>query len=184
MRKKRTEAEKLWRRRQQAADRKNARLRDEVPLFADQLPQHTAEGEYWRWRLNLSEGVERCAYVEGCRLLGILRLVAVTGFARKALGEVTFARLDAHCRQVYRSPDYWYGFWCRVLTGERIELAFARVENRQPGQPAVACTDWYEQCHLSREEFYERFPFKDTDPEPPDDGGLAAQLDALLARYA
>ena len=89
--------------------------------------------------------------------------------------------LDAHCRRTYPF-GHWYGFWCRALTGERVELAFRRVEGRQPGQPDVVCTDWYEQRHLSREEFYALFPFKDPDPAPADDGGLAARLDAILAR--
>src|SRR5262245_185767 len=112
--------------------RKNARRRAEGPLFADQLPQHTAEGEYGHWRRNKALAAERTAYVWGCQLLDVLRLVPIRAYAREAMGEEAFAQLDAYCRRTY-PPGYWYGFWCRALTGGRIEFAFRRVEGRQPG---------------------------------------------------
>ena len=43
-------------------------------------------------------------------------------------------------------------------------------------------TDWYEQRHLSRDEFHSRFPYKDEAARPADDGGLAARLDALFVQ--
>src|SRR5262245_19048351 len=126
-RRKLTPQERERRRHRASAARKNARLRAEVPLFADQLPGHTAAGEYGHWRRNKAPAAKRTAYVWGCQLLDVLRLVAVRAYARKATGEEAFAKLDAYCRHTY-PPGYRYGFWCRALTGERIELAFRRVE--------------------------------------------------------
>jgi hypothetical protein len=182
-RRKLTPEEREHRRHERSAARKNAKLKAEVPLFADQLPQHTAEGEYWHWRFNKATAAERCAHVEGLQLLDVLRLLAIRTYALKVAGKEAFAKLDAYCRRTY-PPGHWYGFWCRVLTGERIEFGFRRVEDRGDGQPAVVCTDWYERRHLSREEFDARFPFKDPEPAPVDDGGLAAHVDAVLARLA
>ena len=39
-----------WREAQRKADKKNAAAYAEAPLFADQLPQVTAEEEYWHHR--------------------------------------------------------------------------------------------------------------------------------------
>src|SRR5262249_19081782 len=169
-RRKLTPAERERRRHGASAARKNARLRAGLPLFADQLPGHTADGEYWHWRRHKALAAERTAYASGCQPLDVLRRVAIRTYAREATGEEAFAQLDAYCRRTY-PPGYWYGFWCRALTGERIELAFRRVEGRRPGQPAVACTDWYERRHLSRAAFYALFPFQDPEPAPTEDGG-------------
>jgi len=58
-RRKRTPEERERRRHRASANRKNAQLRTELPLFADQLPEHTAEGEYWHWRRNKALAAER-----------------------------------------------------------------------------------------------------------------------------
>jgi hypothetical protein len=39
----------------------------------------------------------------------------------------------------------------------------------------VVCTDWYECRHLSREEFYALFPFREA---PPSSGGFEAHAGA------
>jgi hypothetical protein len=72
---------------------------------------------------------ERCGYIQGLRLLDVLRVLAIRAYALKAVGMQAFAKLDAYCRRTY-PPGHWYGFWCHVLTGERIEFAFRRVEDR------------------------------------------------------
>jgi hypothetical protein len=166
------------------AERENAKEADALPLlaYAGLVADHTADEMYRRWRRNASQGVERFEYIRGGQLLGDLQCVAIRRYALGVVGAELFAKLDAYCRRTYQSSGYWYGFWRSVLTGERIEFAFERVENRKVGEPAVRCVDWYEARHLSRDNFHARFPFKEEAPAPFDDGGLAAHLDALFAR--
>ncbi len=153
------------RREEQSAARKNAKLRAASPLFADLLPEHTPEGEHWHWRRNKALAAERLGYLAGSRILDeLLVCQAVRPYAASLVGAEAFAKLDAHCQCVYSSRSYWYGFWRDVLTGKRIEFKLERVENRQPGQPAVVCTDWYECRHMSPEEFYARFPYRMESP--------------------
>jgi hypothetical protein len=44
---------------------------------------------------------------------------------------------------------------------------------------SVICTDWYECRHMSQEEFYARFPFRN---QLPLEGGFEAEGEAVLAR--
>jgi len=175
-----TTEEKQRQRDEQSAARKNAKLRADAPLFAGLLPEHTPEGEHWHWRRNKALAAERVAYIAGNQILDELQVCqSIRPYAAALVGTEAFAKLDAHCQSVYQSRAYWYGFWRDVLTGKRVELKLERVENRQPGQPAVICTDWYECRHLSQEEFYVRFPFRKL---PPLEGGFEAEGEAILAR--
>src|SRR5262245_17444374 len=106
-RRKVTPEERERRRHEANAARKNAMLRADVPLFADQLPEHTADGEYWRWRRNKAEAAERTGYLWGLRLLDVLRLIAIRRHALRAAGAEAFAKLDAHCRSTYPA-GHWY----------------------------------------------------------------------------
>jgi hypothetical protein len=139
----------------------NAPEVEALPLlaYAGLVADHTAEEMYWRWRRSKAVAAEGWAgEVNGDDLLCDLQRIAVRRFALAAVGAEGFEKLDAYCRRTYRSSAYWYGFWRDALSGKRIEFAFERVEGRKPGEPALRCTDWYEQRHLSREEFHARFP--------------------------
>jgi hypothetical protein len=131
-----------------------------------------------RRRRNVARAAEHGGYVSGCQILNELLVHHIRRHARGLLGDAAFAKLDAYCFRTY-ARDHWYGFWCKVLTGGRVEFAFARVENRQPGQPAAVCTDWHEQQHMNREEFYALFPYNDP---PPPESGFEAEAEAILAR--
>ncbi len=134
---------KQRRREEQSAARKNAKLRAAAPLFADLLPEHTPEGEYWHWRRNKALAAERLGYLAGSRILDELLVgQAIRPYAATLVGAEAFAKLDAYCQCIFQSRSYWYRFWRDVLTGKRVEFKLERVENRQPGQPAVVCTDW------------------------------------------
>jgi hypothetical protein len=175
-----TTEERQRRHEEQRAARKNVKLRAEAPLFADQLPEHTPEGEHWHWRRNKALAAEHLAFIAGAQLLDELFVCQWLRLHAAALvGAEAFAKLDPHCQRVYPSRTYWYGFWRDVLTGKRIEFKLERVENRQPGQPAVVCTDWYQCQHMSLEEFYTRFPYK---KQPPLDGGFEAGGEEILTR--
>jgi hypothetical protein len=165
---------------QQSANRKNAKVMKQAPLFAHLEPQATAEGERRRWMRNKAKAAEHGDYIDGMHLLDELRVTQlVRRVARGLVGDEAFEKLDAHCKQVYHATEYWYNYWLRVLTGERIEFGYRKVENRQPGQPAVVCTEWYERRHMSRDEYYRLFPYGN--PKPPD-SGYEAEGEAILAR--
>jgi hypothetical protein len=182
VRKKLTAEEKAARKHQRSAERKNARIREDVPLFADQLPQNTAEGEYWHWRRNKACAAEETrGYYNGVNIFQCLQLQRIWKVAFQFVGEEEFVKLDAYSRRTYPCETYWYGFWKKVLSGERVEFGRELVKDRQPGQPAVVCTDWYEQKHMTSEEFYALFPYQwDDPPAAPDDGGLARLVEKLL----
>src|SRR5262249_23663802 len=141
---------------------------EKYPLFAQAgiVTDHTPQEMYHRWRRNVAEAAERLGVILGSRILDELHTHKIRRHARGLVGEEAFAKLDAHCGRVYQSRDYWYGFWRDVLTGKRIELAYEKVIDRKPGEPAVVCTDWYEQQHMTTEEFYTTFPFNRFKDEP------------------
>ncbi len=177
-----TPEEKQRRREEQSAARKNPKLRAAAPLFAGLLPEHTPEGEHWHWRRNKALPAEPLGYLAGSRILDeLLVCQAIRPFATSLVGPEAFARLDTHCQSVYSSRSYWYGFWRDVLTGKRIEFQLERVENRQPGQPALICADWYQHQHMTPEEFHARFPHR---MQPPLDGGFESEGLQVLKKAA
>jgi hypothetical protein len=174
-----TPEQRQRRREEQGAARKNAKLRKEAPLFAGLLSEHTPETEHANWARNKAEAAERLGFVFGMQILDecYLRQWLLPRFAQ-IVGASAYAGLIAYCQRTYPSVEFWYGFWCRVLTGDRIEFKLERVDDRQPGQPAVVCTEWYQCQHMSRKEFYARYPFK---RQPPLEGGFEAEAEAILA---
>jgi hypothetical protein len=167
---------------QKKAEVKNAKAEAALgPLFAHEAQLTTPEAEWNRWRL---------AHVGEDRLLKqhmdeFFCLLPVERCVRALVGPEPFAKLDAYRRKTYPTHGYAYGFWLKVLTGERVGFAYKAVADRQPGQPAVACTDWYEQAHMAKEEFYRRFPYTDPPalPQHQEEAELIAYLDALFARF-
>lgn len=168
-----------------SAEKKNEKAKEVIgPLFAEQAPQTTPEREYWHWRANIADGVERCEAAIGLGAKGLkwLKLRAIERLAAELLGAEVTAKLVAYVRGTYPMPDYGYQVWGGILTGKRIEFGFQRVENRQTGQPAVVCTDSHERAVMTKADFWARFPYEDIEPEKHEDGGAMAAFDAAMAR--
>lgn len=172
-RRKLTDAEKEARKHQRSADKRNAKTEEELGMFAALEPQADARSEYWRWRFNVAKhfGQPHTNADKGVLGLCWLELHAIERWARKTLGPVA-DKIAAHIRRVYPCPDYSAGIWAEVVAGKRLVFAVARVENRQPGQPAVVDTDWYEHLTMTREAFWQLFPYdrfkEKLDPAPFD----------------
>jgi hypothetical protein len=181
-----TPAEKQARRHQQNADKKNARLREEIPLFVDQVPVETAEGERWHWRRNIANGIEHLHMRHGYHFLTLLHLILIRRFAREAIAPEMYAKLDGYCRRTFPCRyTYDYGFWKRVLTGEKIEFRMEVIADRKPGEPCMRCVEWYAQRHMTSEEFYQRWPVDPLGDAVDIDGqggAMVAELDAAFAR--
>ena len=100
-----TAEEKQARRHQRRADKVNAKAREIIgPLFAEQAPQTNAEAEFWRWRRNIADGVERCENTVGVAAHGLkwLKLRAIERMAVDLLGalnRVSAAALYEECPQ-------------------------------------------------------------------------------------
>lgn len=167
---------KKWtdaRHRQQAqrkADKINAKVAAEIPLFADQAEKVSPEAIYWHWRRHCSAGGEHgVRQFEGNRLLQVFQVRFIRDFARGHMTAEQFTLMDARCFATYPGAEYWYDFWRQVLTGEKIPLRYGKVENRQPGQPAtIVVESWppadWKPPFANRDEFYAKFPYKDQDP--------------------
>ena len=151
----RTPNERAWLRAARSAARKNAKARAALPLLADQLDRHTAEQEYWHWRRNKARAGEDWLLARDG--LQAFRTNAARRLALALLGEPAFTKLDTYCRRTFPA-EQWCMWWQNVLAGRRVEFVRERVVDRQPGQPATRCTDWHEQCVLSKEEFDRRVP--------------------------
>jgi hypothetical protein len=147
------------------------------PLFACLAPKFTRDDAYWHSRHNVARGVESLhqSIGPGKRALSSVMMAFIEFHARRWCGE-HFDGLKAHAVKTY--PDYLgygYGFWQRVLTGEEIVYGWQRVENRKPGEPAVvpSATCRLDPAPLTRDQFFELFPYADAPLGPePDDGGL------------
>lgn len=127
-RKKLTEQEKLARRLQRSADRKNAKTQAEIPLFADQLEPATFESEKRAWQFNKAyHAGERCSELEGNRGLASLACNVFRRLAAQHLG-ARFAEVDQYIRATYPS-SYWGMTWKEVLASQRkFVLRWERVE--------------------------------------------------------
>lgn len=147
------------------AAKRNKAAREAAPLFADLFQEVTPAQEHWRWMRNNAMGAEHAGRRTGGVLLGVVQVMqTIRPFAKDLLGLDTFQKLDAYCFRVFHASDYWYSFWKRVLTGERIELMHAPIPDLPPGKYGSVCTDWYEHQHMTAEEFYARFPYQHAAP--------------------
>lgn len=168
-----------------ATAKKNDQLREEIPLFFEYAEKHTVEDVKEKARRSMVSGVIRHNEVWiGGRMLRDMQMVMIRRYVRRVVGAEAFAKLDAYAKDCFRGcKEYYYGFWRDVLAGKRIVFKMERVENRKPGEKAVREVEWYEQQHMTKEEFYTLFPYKPMEPPPPhDDGGVCAQLDEMFAR--
>src|SRR5262245_13828844 len=101
--------EKQRRRHQRSAARKNARLQADAPLFADQLPQHTAEGEYWHWRRNVANCVIHFHQHAGpaAKAARWIEEQYRDRLARQVLSPERYAQVKAHRdRAAEHGPEY------------------------------------------------------------------------------
>lgn len=177
-----TEEQKRQRRHARRAAKENAKVREQIPLFADLVPQSTPEIEHWRWRRNISEGVERISVMQWTNRFDEWFTIHILEFVARGLigNDVVFFKLREKCHRTYPSSSYFYQFWKKVLCGERVEFSYHKVENRQPGQPCVVCDEWYQHPHMTPEEFYQRFPYKDEAPPGHDGRELWGKLQGIL----
>jgi hypothetical protein len=113
---------------------RNAQAREAAPLFAEQVPVETVEGEYWKWRRGkaMVQGGEAAAELWSVDRKWTLRMVRA--IARQVMGQADFDIADS-CR--------WTGdvmmFWRDVLTGcRRIVLEWERIDE---GMRTVAFSD-------------------------------------------
>jgi hypothetical protein len=108
----------------------------------------------------------------GVRGLEAMQRNCVEQFARQVFGAEAVGRLLA--RIADRTPEMAYGFWCRLLTGAERQIMEYRREDAPeltlgyrvvPAEtiPAAGFVP-----PLTKEQFYERFPYKAADlgPEP------------------
>lgn len=180
-----TDEQKRQRRHERCAKKTNEGLRESMPLFAEMFLS-TPELEFWRWRKNVSEGVERVqARIFSDKFDDWFTIPIIENAARCLIGDdAVFSRLHDKCRRTYPHSGYYYGYWKNVLCGERIELPLRKAEDRQPGQPAVVCDAWYQCQHMTTEEFYRRFPYKDETPLGHNDQELWRKLQAIFSPVA
>lgn len=201
-RKKLTPEEKERRKHERSAARKNAKIQEQIPLYASQEPQHTPEGEYWHWRTNKALAVENCSiYDQGSRGLRWIEIQAIERWAVELVGPEYAAKMTEHVRRVYPMPGYGASVWCGLLTGNTKVEIIDRVErlgsqpfawvNCNTGEPMTTTiqkikmhsTKWPPEGWtppITREQFYARFPYEDKAIESPDDGGLAELMASIF----
>ncbi len=123
-----TEQEKLSRRLQRKADKANDKVREEIPLFADQVPEVTRDQLFWKWRRQTAIGADQgSAWGWGNTLLD--------KFLESFLERLAFARIpEAAKLKEYRDHTYpsaggGYGssFWKKCLTGARQVVGYERT---------------------------------------------------------
>jgi len=96
----------------------NAKVRGELPLFADQVPLVTREALYWRWRRQkaMIEGSEPGGF--GAELLdkfkeAFLRRLALTALPAEVMRDIQEYREGTYPRA---GSGYGSRFWVEVLT--------------------------------------------------------------------
>lgn len=190
-----TPAERERRKHERSAAKKNAKLVAEAGMFVEQYRREgaftDAQREFWRWRRNIAQGGERIGYICSPAVVGLrwVMLQHVERFASTIIPAEAFARMKAHWRRTYSgNPTYGYTFWKGVLTGERVVFGWKAFDDPtvRGGRRLVEDGAWPPEGWtppLTADEFYQRFPFADDVPrDAPDDGGLAARLEAIFAR--
>lgn len=192
--KKLTEAEKEQRKHQRSAGRKNAKVRKQIPLFADQVEPATPEGEYWHWRSNKAgrpgTGGMGAPGDQAAKGLDWLQLHAIERLAFVLLGPVDAAKVADYVRSTYPMPDYGHHVWSELLTGRKRLTLFMRFEDDpalKGRRRLVEQVDWPPDgwmAPLTPEAFERLFPRRWPVPPPVDDGGLAAKLELAIGRRA
>lgn len=164
-----SEEEKQRRRHERSAARKNAKVEKEIPLFAGLVEKATADTEFWHWRRNKGLAAENTGHRQGREILDELRICqCIRPFVRSLVGDEMFEKLDAHCQRVFQHRSYGYTFWLAVLTGKRIVFGYKRIPvdeeymKRYPmcGGIRVVEDGVYHHQHMTKEEFYAKFPYK------------------------
>lgn len=202
--------QKAWRRHQRRADRENAKAIAAAGMFADvpgEVHAVTAVDMYWRWRRNKALAAENCADVTGSAIRGLkwIELQAIERWAVELLGMSLAVELIAHVRSVYPMPDYGPTVWCRLLSGQ-YDVVYRwhikegpdktiSIRNRDDEEIIVNLSGrtliaegrfpppgW--SPPITREQFWERFPYREPAPDPePDDGRLFDRVMAAI-RFA
>lgn len=186
MTKKMTAAEK----RQRKAERITAKEREASPLFAfaGLVPETTAADVAFRDQRKASQGVEHVHRIigPGVRALAWVELLAIERYAAEVTGD-QFEALRAYQRSTFGdTTGYGYTFWEGVLTGtKRVVYDWRRVEDttktcgfRVEEAGAFPPAGWT--APLTRDQFWERFPFKEPELGPDDPQGLFNQTIGAL----
>jgi hypothetical protein len=101
---------------QRKADRINAKLRAQLPLFANQAEVSAADMERL-WRRRKAQAAESVSTFKGCRLLGWFAVGRLLALARQNLAAEVYASLHGYCASTYPAlPEYWSSFWSGVLS--------------------------------------------------------------------
>ena len=108
-----THHKKLVRRAEQKAARKNAKLKAEIPLFADQVPASTAIGEYWHTRFVKAGAIEGVEELMADRMLEQFHAGCLRQLAQRVLPAEAFERLNA---EHWVQEAYPVMYWTQILT--------------------------------------------------------------------
>jgi hypothetical protein len=179
-----SKAELLNRRNERRAARMTKRAADSFgPLFAHLAPSFTRNDAEWHNRFNAARGAESLAQSCGPAARGManLRTRFLEGIAAHHCGPEVAARLKERAVRTFGPsyPQYAYGFWENVLTGQTIDLEYVRIEDEtRPMKCRVEIiTHQVEHPPYTRESFRVAFPPAAPEPLPePDDAGLFARV--------
>jgi hypothetical protein len=193
-RQKLTDEQKRWRRHQRRAAKENAKTKEEIPLFADQVPERTATDEYWRWRHNVACAAEWGGQCGTTGLAGALGKFTEYWLKRLASAHVSAEMLEQlQAFRVRCYPDghddgvsFWMGVLCgqRVVTGYRVAFDPAKItqwnkDGRyriEEGILQLSPAPWTKQALW---EFMEQGREK---PPPVPDNGLAEKVAEVLGK--
>jgi hypothetical protein len=175
-----TDDEKQRRKHERAAQRMNDRAAKQFgPLFSHLAPTYARDDAYWHWRANTSRGVELVHQACGPGVKALATVYA-RWFEHAAIrycgGEVA-ERLKAKAIQTFGSsyPNYAYGFWESVLTGQAVVIAWHRIEDAAAPLGCRVVSDEYRLTDppYTVQTFRAAFPVGACELGPePDDGGL------------
>lgn len=157
-----------------AALKETERLRQLAgPLFADQVEAVqpvlvTVDQVRRKWRKDKAVGVEDTESLAGYHLLDALMIYQrLHRVVREIVSPEDYQALVRYATATYPSSTYQWSYWQKVLCGERIELAYEKVEDRQPGQPALRVTKSYQCESMTRLEYQTRFSPPPTSQDAP-----------------
>jgi hypothetical protein len=195
-----TDDEKLLRRIARSAAKKNAKVKEQHPLFAEVLEADgmltTPKAEYWRWRRNVANAAENVGTLgndPAFRGLKWIELLAIERHAATFIPAEDLAAIIQHMRHTYPMPAFGPTVWCGILCGKQYVYRL-RVEFRpelvnqwnRDGRTAVPDGSWpptgWTPPHTP-DSFWEMFPYHDAKPEDlPDDGVYEKLQVALMQR--
>ena len=159
------------------------------PLFAHMAPTYERDDAYWHTRRNVAEGIERIhqSIGPGMKALRVVKTRFFENVALRVCGRESTERLVAKFQQTYGTsyPQYAYGCWEKVFTGQAVTIALIRIED--PAAP-LGCRVEEETYRLDNppytvESFRAAFPYADYELlAEPDDGGLFDRVMAAMHR--